>query len=148
MPTGLRPNLLAMETLTEERPAAPPVAEPPFAPPRRSTARALLVAMRPSEWIKNLLVFAGLLFSQKLGQGPEVVDAVLTFAAFCAISSAGYLFNDLRDASLDRLHPNKRRRPIASGELGSAAGRAAPRSPWLRSRWRSRWSGSQARWRA
>jgi UbiA prenyltransferase family len=107
----------AMEALTEERPAAQRIAEQRPTPPRRSTAVALLVAMRPSEWIKNLLVFAGLLFSQKLKQGPQVIDATFTFAAFCAISSAGYLFNDLRDAPLDRLHPKKRARPIASGEL-------------------------------
>ena len=78
---------------------------------------ALLVAMRPPEWIKNLLVFAGLLFSGKLDQGAQVLDATLTFAAFCAISSAGYLFNDLHDAPFDRQHPEKRRRPIASGAL-------------------------------
>ena len=78
---------------------------------------ALLVAMRPPEWIKNLLVFAGLLFSGKLDQGGQVLDATLTFAAFCAISSAGYLFNDLHDAPFDRQHPEKRRRPIASGAL-------------------------------
>ena len=78
---------------------------------------ALLVAMRPPEWIKNLLVFAGLLFSGKLDQGAQVVDATLTFAAFCAISSAGYLFNDLHDAPFDRQHPEKRHRPIASGAL-------------------------------
>jgi 4-hydroxybenzoate polyprenyltransferase len=113
----LTPNLLRMETLTEERPPAPRVAESPPAPAARSTWVALLVAMRPSEWIKNLLVFAGLLFSQKLDQSPQVVDAAVTFVAFCAISSAGYLFNDLRDAPLDRRHPEKRRRPIASGAL-------------------------------
>jgi len=107
-----------METLTEEPRAAPQVAEPPPAEVRRGALVALLVGMRPSEWIKNLLVFAGLLFSQKLKQGPQVVDATVTFVAFCAISSAGYLFNDLRDAPLDRRHPKKRLRPIASGELG------------------------------
>jgi UbiA prenyltransferase family len=112
-----------METLTEERPAAPRLAEP--SPPRRSTPVALLAAMRPSEWIKNLLVFAGLLFSQKLKQGPQVVDATITFAAFCAVSSAGYLFNDLRDVAHDRQHPKKRRRPIASGELKPATAVAA-----------------------
>src|ERR687892_2246348 len=77
----------------------------------------LLVALRPQEWIKNLLVFAGLLFSGQLDEGDQVLAAVLTFIAFCAISSAGYLFNDLRDRELDRLHPDKRRRPIASGAL-------------------------------
>jgi hypothetical protein len=114
-----------METLTEERPAGPPIADASPTPPRRSTAAALLVAMRPSEWIKNVLVFAGLLFSQKLGEGAQVVDATITFVAFCAISSAGYLFNDLRDAPLDRQHPKKRRRPIASGELSPQIAAAA-----------------------
>lgn len=106
-----------METLTEEQPrtAAGEAGTP--ATRRRSQPLALLVAMRPPEWIKNVLVFAGLLFSQKLKQGPQVVDATVTFIAFCAISSAGYLVNDLRDAPLDRRHPEKRHRPIASGEL-------------------------------
>jgi 4-hydroxybenzoate polyprenyltransferase len=109
-----------MEMLTEEQPAKSAAGEAGAAGPtarHRSGAVALLVAMRPPEWIKNVLVFAGLLFSQKLGQGPQVVDATLTFVAFCAISSAGYLINDLRDAPLDRRHPEKRHRPIASGEL-------------------------------
>jgi 4-hydroxybenzoate polyprenyltransferase len=78
---------------------------------------ALLVAMRPSEWIKNLLVFAGVLFSGRLGHGAQLADATVTFGCFCAISSAGYLFNDLHDAPFDRRHPEKRHRPIASGAL-------------------------------
>jgi 4-hydroxybenzoate polyprenyltransferase len=79
----------------------------------------LIRALRPSEWIKNLLVFAGLLFGGRLDSGDAVADAVLTFVAFCAISSAGYLFNDLRDRELDRLHPEKRDRPIASGAVST-----------------------------
>ena len=75
----------------------------------------LIRALRPSEWIKNLLVFAGVLFSGRLDSGDAIVDAVLTFIAFCAISSAGYLLNDIRDRDRDRLHPEKRGRPIASG---------------------------------
>lgn len=75
----------------------------------------LIRAMRPQEWIKNLLVFAGLLFSGRLDEGAAVVDATLTFVAFCAIASAGYLLNDLRDREHDRRHPEKRDRPIASG---------------------------------
>ncbi|HSF01888.1 MAG TPA: decaprenyl-phosphate phosphoribosyltransferase [Solirubrobacterales bacterium] len=106
-----------METLTEERPPAPGVAGSPPSAAAGSKPLALLVAMRPQEWIKNLLVFAGLLFSGKLDEGAQVLDATLAFSAFCAISSAGYLFNDLRDAAHDRLHPEKRLRPIASGEL-------------------------------
>ena len=76
--------------------------------------------MRPQEWVKNVLVFAGLLFSGKVDEIAQVGDATLTFVAFCAISSAGYLFNDLHDAPYDRLHPEKRQRPIASGELASS----------------------------
>jgi 4-hydroxybenzoate polyprenyltransferase len=77
----------------------------------------LIRAMRPPEWIKNLLVFAGLLFSGRLNEGAAVVDAGLTFVAFCAISSAGYLLNDLRDREHDLRHPEKRDRPIASGAV-------------------------------
>jgi hypothetical protein len=80
----------------------------------------LLRAMRPQEWVKNVLVFAGLLFSGKVDEVAQVGDATLTFVAFCAISSAGYLFNDLHDAEHDRLHPEKRNRPIASGALAPA----------------------------
>jgi UbiA prenyltransferase family len=84
----------------------------------------LIRALRPSEWIKNLLVFAGVLFSGRLDSGDAIVDSVLTFVAFCAISSAGYLFNDIRDRELDRQHPEKRDRPIASGvvPVGTAGG--------------------------
>ncbi|MDX6582923.1 MAG: hypothetical protein QOI10_2107 [Solirubrobacterales bacterium] len=86
----------------------------------------LVRALRPQEWIKNLLVFAGVLFSGRLDAGHAVVDAGITFVAFCAISSAGYLFNDLRDREHDRLHPEKRDRPIASGLVapGTAVGLA------------------------
>jgi len=77
----------------------------------------LLRTMRPQEWVKNVLVFAGLLFSGKVDEGAAVADATLAFVAFCAISSAGYLFNDLRDAEHDRRHPDKRHRAIASGAL-------------------------------
>jgi 4-hydroxybenzoate polyprenyltransferase len=107
-----------MESVTEREGA---VAEAPDArpagAPRTSTARALLVAMRPPEWIKNLLVYAGLLFSQQFDDPGRVLDATLAFVAFCAISSAGYLINDLRDVAFDRRHPEKRHRPIANGTL-------------------------------
>jgi fumarate reductase subunit D len=83
--------------------------------------------MRPQEWVKNLLVYAGLLFSGQVDELAQVGDATLAFVAFCAISSAGYLFNDLCDAEHDRHHPGKRGRPIASGALapGTAVAAAA-----------------------
>ena len=77
----------------------------------------LLASLRPQEWVKNTLVFAGVIFSRQFDDGPALLDSLLTFVAFCAISSAGYLLNDLRDREHDRLHPEKRRRPIASGAL-------------------------------
>jgi len=86
----------------------------------------VLASLRPQEWVKNLLVFAGLLFSGQLDQGAEALDATLAFVAFCAISSAGYLLNDLHDREHDRLHPEKRHRPIASGAIApSTAGTVA-----------------------
>jgi 4-hydroxybenzoate polyprenyltransferase len=91
----------------------------------------LVASLRPQEWIKNLLVFAGVIFSRQFDDGQALLDATITFVAFCGISSAGYLFNDLRDREHDRLHPDKRNRPIASGTLSvetavtAAAGLAA-----------------------
>jgi 4-hydroxybenzoate polyprenyltransferase len=86
-------------------------------PQRRSLPRAALVALRPRQWTKNLLLFAGIIFAAKLGDPSRWVEAVAAFAAYCAASSASYLVNDIRDAPHDRLHPVKRARPIARGEL-------------------------------
>jgi hypothetical protein len=80
----------------------------------------LIRALRPNEWIKNLLVYAGLLFSGQLDDGAQVLAATLTFVAFCAASSAGYLLNDLLDREHDRRHPEKRGRPIASGAVSAS----------------------------
>ncbi len=85
--------------------------------PRRSPLRAAIKTGRPQEWVKNVFVFAGLLFSGKFNQPHEVLEAFLTFVAFCFVSSAGYYVNDLIDVELDRKHPKKRFRPIAAGEL-------------------------------
>jgi 4-hydroxybenzoate polyprenyltransferase len=111
-----------VETITSEHPTvpaegapAPNQAEPAI--PRRSPLRAAIKTGRPQEWIKNLFVFAGLLFSGKFNQPHDVLEATLTFASFCLISSAGYYLNDLLDVELDRQHPKKRFRPLAAGEL-------------------------------
>jgi 4-hydroxybenzoate polyprenyltransferase len=74
-------------------------------------------ALRVKQWTKNLLLFAGLLFAAKIGDGGRWIEAWLAFATYCAASSAAYLLNDVRDAELDRLHPRKRLRPVASGQL-------------------------------
>jgi len=76
-----------------------------------------VVAMRPRQWSKNLLLFAGLLFAEKLGDVTRVWLNVLAFLSFCLISGAVYIYNDLQDVDEDRLHPQKRLRPIASGKL-------------------------------
>jgi len=90
-------------------------------PARRSALRAAFVSLRPKQWTKNLLLFAGIVFAAKLGDASRWWDALAAFAAYCAASSASYLVNDVRDAPHDRDHPVKRLRPIARGEL----------SPWL-----------------
>ena len=74
-------------------------------------------ALRPQQWTKNLLLFAGIVFAAKLGDGVRWAEAGAAFAAYCAASSAAYLVNDVRDREADRAHPLKRRRPIARGEL-------------------------------
>jgi 4-hydroxybenzoate polyprenyltransferase len=94
-----------------------------------ASAHALARAMRPVHWTKNLLLFAGIVFAAELGDLERWTSATLLFAAYCAASSAAYLFNDIRDVELDRRHPVKRARPIASGEL--AVGTAATASAVL-----------------
>jgi 4-hydroxybenzoate polyprenyltransferase len=86
-------------------------------PRRRSRARAAFVALRPRQWTKNLLLFAGIVFAAKLGDVSRWLDAFAAFIAYCAASSAAYLANDLRDVEHDRAHPVKRMRPIARGEV-------------------------------
>ena len=75
--------------------------------------------MRPRQWTKNALLFAGIIFAAKLGDGLRWLEAVAAFAAYCAASSAAYLVNDVRDAEHDRAHPVKRSRPVARGELSA-----------------------------
>ena len=86
-------------------------------PQRRRPAQAVLVALRPRQWTKNALLFAGIVFAAKLGDWARWLEALAAFAAYCAASSAAYLVNDIRDADHDRAHPVKRARPIARGEL-------------------------------
>jgi 4-hydroxybenzoate polyprenyltransferase len=89
--------------------------------PRRSARRAAVVSLRPRQWTKNLLLFAGIIFAAKLGDATRWLEAFAAFLAYCAASSASYLVNDVRDASHDRAHPVKSSRPIARGELSPRA---------------------------
>jgi 4-hydroxybenzoate polyprenyltransferase len=77
----------------------------------------LAVSLRPQQWTKNLLVLAGLVFSQGLGRPERVGRALLAFLVFCALSGSMYLINDVLDAERDRRHPQKRHRPVASGRV-------------------------------
>jgi 4-hydroxybenzoate polyprenyltransferase len=83
----------------------------------RSVALQLILSLRPNQWTKNLLVFAGLIFGLRLGDSAAVTRAVVAFLVFCLLSGVVYLINDIRDREADRLHPTKSRRPIASGGL-------------------------------
>ncbi|MBK8913984.1 MAG: decaprenyl-phosphate phosphoribosyltransferase [Phycisphaerales bacterium] len=78
---------------------------------------AFLRLMRPQQWVKNVFVFAGLVFGRKLDHAPSVADALLGFLLLSLISSAVYVMNDLHDREEDRLHPRKRFRPLASGAV-------------------------------
>jgi 4-hydroxybenzoate polyprenyltransferase len=77
----------------------------------------LLRSLRPSQWTKNLIIFAALMFGGRLLDLRSVLYAAAAFAIFCALSGVVYLVNDVLDRDADRRHPIKMRRPIASGEL-------------------------------
>ncbi len=76
---------------------------------------AIRRAMRPLQWTKNAVVFAALVFDGKLFEAGPLLHSLLAALAFCGVSSAVYLLNDLKDVDADRLHPKKRLRPIAAG---------------------------------
>jgi 4-hydroxybenzoate polyprenyltransferase len=78
---------------------------------------AIISALRPRQWTKNGLIFVALAFSLKLSELQVAATAFLAFLCFCALSSAGYLLNDVLDVEADRRHPTKRLRPIAAGRL-------------------------------
>jgi decaprenyl-phosphate phosphoribosyltransferase len=84
---------------------------------RRGPLRAALVTMRPRQWIKNALVVAAAGAAGALGHDDVPVRVGLACVAFCMLSSGIYAINDVRDADEDRLHPRKRLRPVAGGEL-------------------------------
>jgi len=79
--------------------------------------KALLRSMRPKQWTKNIFILAALVFDRKLANSTAFVHTVVTFVAFCLVSGAVYLINDLVDIEKDRQHPTKRHRPLPSGQL-------------------------------
>jgi 4-hydroxybenzoate polyprenyltransferase len=86
---------------------------------------ALLQALRPKQWTKNLLVFVGVVFAQHAADPTLLLRATAGFIAFSLLASVVYVVNDLRDVEADRQHPKKRLRAIASGRLKPAAAWAA-----------------------
>lgn len=88
---------------------------------------SLIIAMRPKQWAKNVVIFAALVFDRQVGfnnLGPMLRTAA-GFVIFCALSGVVYLINDIADVEADRNHPQKSKRPIASGALPVPAARAA-----------------------
>lgn len=80
---------------------------------------ALLTSLRPRQWVKNLVIFAAIIFSGNALDWQMQAKVWAAFAAFCAVVGSGYILNDILDRSRDRVHPEKCRRPIASGRLGT-----------------------------
>jgi len=88
---------------------------------RRSLLAALLKAMRPHQWAKNILIFVPLLLSHAITPA-KVLTALAAFFCFSLTASSAYIVNDLLDIDADRRHPRKRLRPFAAGDLGAFAG--------------------------
>lgn len=85
----------------------------------------ILESLRPKQWVKNLFVFAAIIFSQNLHNGYFLFRTILAVAVFCALAGAQYIFNDIADLEHDKAHPLKKNRPIASGRLDPDLARGA-----------------------
>ena len=92
---------------------------------RASPAKALLEAMRPRQWAKNVFVLAGIVFAGRLFDKGALARTAAIFAVFCAAASSVYLLNDVADKAHDQHHPTKRLRAVASGRLSGGAALAA-----------------------
>jgi len=77
----------------------------------------LIILIRPKQYYKNLLLFAGIVFSGKLLNIDDLVTSIFGFVAFCLASSGQYIFNDIVDRERDKKHPKKKNRPIAAGRV-------------------------------
>jgi 4-hydroxybenzoate polyprenyltransferase len=98
-----------------EAPAS--VASPDGAADGRSVVSLLIRSLRPEQWTKNLIVFAGLIFGRELFDPSSLVRTLSAFAVYCVLSGVVYTVNDIMDREADRRHPLKMLRPIASGAL-------------------------------
>ena len=101
---------------------APPLVAPPpgpVTPPLGDSLRAVLLTLRPKQWVKNVLVVAAAGAAGALGDDEVVVRVGGACFAFCLLASSLYAINDVRDAPEDRLHPRKRHRPVAAGALNA-----------------------------
>src|SRR5919206_4694927 len=96
------------------------MATPPLALSHRTGLAALVEALRPRQWTKNVFVFAALVFGGRLFDRDAVLREFAAFVVFCAAASAVYLANDAADREHDARHPEKRGRPIASGRLSAS----------------------------
>ncbi len=105
--------LHADPSLADGEAARPPL----LSRPHRGPLRAAVVTLRPRQWIKNLLVIAAAVAAGALSHDHVPLRVGLAFLAFCMLASGIYAINDVRDADEDRLHPRKRFRPVAAGEL-------------------------------
>lgn len=89
------------------------------------TIKNIFISMRPEQWTKNIIVFAGLFFAKKLADPYTILSSFQIFCIFCITSSASYIFNDIIDRKEDAHHPDKRKRPVARGGLGVPTAMAA-----------------------
>lgn len=105
---------MGRQPATRSADGAPALSKAEASPP---VALSLLVSLRPSQWTKNLVVFAALLFGRELLDARSLGLATAAFAIFCVLSGVVYLVNDVVDRENDRQHPVKKHRPIASGHL-------------------------------
>jgi decaprenyl-phosphate phosphoribosyltransferase len=106
-------------------PPAPASAPAPVAQPRRSVARGVWSTARPRQWAKNVLVLAAPAAAGTLKESRVLLHVGLALVAFCLLSSATYLLNDVLDRNRDRAHPTKRLRPVAAGLLAPSVALAA-----------------------
>lgn len=89
----------------------------------RPWAISLLRQLRPKQWTKNVIVFAGLIFAKKLSDPQAILLATAAFVIFCLLSSVVYIINDMLDVEADRRHPRKRFRPLAAGDISMGQAR-------------------------